>query len=155
MDLQLHLRRSRCIDAFVAIEREITVLQARLCPGHETELLSQKIGRLRAIPASPKFSRKQRTVLHEILPKVEEIVPLRHDLVHGSLSVLIASDITVAAFVNVREAIKIGTTARLFTCDSLDELAARALSLAAKLAAALDKEPAPPVPKADQPPVSN
>lgn len=142
-DLQLHLRRSQCIDAFVAIEFEISIINARLCPGHDSELLSQKIKRLKAVAASSAYSKKQRTTVHEILPEIEELLPLRHDIVHGTLSVLKAPDVTVAAFVNIREVTRLGSTARLFTAGSLEELAQKAKTLAARLRSAAEKPPTP------------
>lgn len=143
-DLQLHLRRSQCIDAFVTIEFEIAVLMAQLCPGHEPEVLAQKIKRLKDLPAGPQYSKKQRANLHEILAQVELILPLRHDIVHGSLSVLKASDVTVAAFVNVREAIRLGSPARLFTDASLELLARDAKAHSARLKGVLAKTPPSP-----------
>jgi hypothetical protein len=147
-DLQLHLRRSQCIDAFVAIELEVSVINTRLCPGHDEELLAQKLKRLKAVPAGPNYSKKQRAAVHELLPEIEEIVRLRNDLVHGILSVLKAPDVTVAAFVNIREATKLGSTARLFTADSLEILALTAKKLAARLRIAMAK-PAHPQPSAE------
>ncbi|WP_225007792.1 hypothetical protein [Novosphingobium percolationis] len=142
-DLQLHLRRSQCIDAFVAIEFEVSAINARLCPGHDSELISQKIKRLKAVAASSNYSKKQRATVHEVLPEIEAILPLRHDLVHGTLSVLKAPDLTIAAFVNIRETTKLGSTARLFTASSLEELAQQAKTLAARLRAAAEKPRTP------------
>lgn len=152
VDLQLHLRRSQCIDAFVAIELEIAVLQSRFCPGYEAEQLSQKIARLKKVPAGPTYSKRQRTALHEVLSEAESVMPLRHDIVHGTLSVLKATDVTVAAFVNVREATRLGATARLFTTASLDELSAMARAVAARLRTALDKDVAAKTGPAPAPP---
>ncbi|MCH7628380.1 MAG: hypothetical protein IH997_06640 [Proteobacteria bacterium] len=142
IDLQFHHRRSLCIDAFVAIEQKIAVINARLCPGHETELFSQKIARLKAIAASPAYSKQQRSAVQSALAEIEVLLPLRHDLVHGSLSIFKSDGVALAAFVNVRETIKLGAMGRLFTAATLDELAAQALSLAAELDLAV-KPPRP------------
>jgi len=133
LDLQLHLERSRCINAFVDVEKALIALTEKLAPGYENELLSPRIKRLRDVPASPAFSKEQRKLLSAALDEAEELSAVRNDMVHGALTVLNDGAKPVAAFVNARQTDTLAPIARLLTVDQLKQIANKAHQLAARL----------------------
>lgn len=139
LDLQLHLERSRCINAFVDVEKVLMALTTKLAPGHENELLSQRIKRLRDIPASPAMSKNQRKLLIAALDESEELSAVRNDIVHGALTVLNDNAKPVAAFINARQTETLAPIARLLTVDQLKQIANKAHLLAARLESVLVK----------------
>ncbi len=132
-DLQLHLYRSQCIDAFVSVEKAIIALCRKLSPGHDGEILSQRTKRLRGVPASSTYSKAQRTQLHAALDELEGLLPIRNDIVHGGLTTFRMDQQQVAAFVNVRNATSIAPSARLFTSEHLQKVIQMTCGLAAQL----------------------
>ncbi len=137
LDLQLHLERSKCINAFVDVEKALIALTGKLCPGHDNELLSQKVNRLRDVAPGPSYSKDQRKQLHAMLGEVETLTPVRNDIVHGSLTVLHDGCSPLAAFINVRHIESFAPTARLLTADQLQRLTEALRTLAGRLDRAL------------------
>jgi len=137
LDLQLHLERSRCINAFVEVEKAVVMLSEKLCPGHNCELLSQKIRRIRDVPASSIYSKEQRKQLHTALDEVETLQPIRNDIVHGALAVLTDGELPHAAFINVRQVDKLAPVARLLTLNQLQDVTKMVCILARRLENAL------------------
>lgn len=132
-DLQLHLYRSQCIDAFVAVEKAIITLCKKLCPGHDGEILSQRTKRLRGLSATSNYSKAQRIQLHAALDELDDLLPIRNDIVHGGLTVVRQDQHHVAVFINVREATSIAPSARLLSRDHLQKVKQAAVRLAAQL----------------------
>ncbi len=139
LDLQLHLERSHCINAFVEVEKALMAVSVKLTAGSENELQAQRIKRLKDVPASPSFSKEQRKQLHAALNDVELLGAVRNDIVHGAMAVLTDGTKPLAAFTNVRQVDSFAPVARLLTTGQLRDISERAQALAARLEALLLK----------------
>lgn len=133
LDLQLHLERSQCINAFVEVEKALGDLAAKLAPGRENELISHRIVRLREVPASPLLSKEQRKQLHMALDDAEALITIRNDIVHGALTILSDGGKPIAAFINVRQTEWLAPLARLLTVDQIRDLSVKANQLAGRI----------------------
>lgn len=138
-DLKLHLERSKCINAFVELEQVLGQIAEVLAKGYENELISQRINRLRDVPASSIFSKEQRKLLHLALAEAERLILIRNDIVHGALTVLIDGKKPIAAFINVRQSDRLAPVARLMTCEQLGEVAEKSRHLCQSLKKAMLK----------------
>lgn len=139
LDLQLHLERSHCINAFVEFEKALSVAAEKLAPGRENELVSQRMVRLRDVPASPQFSKEQRKQLHTALDEAELLILIRNDIVHGALTILNDGSKPIAAFINVRQTEWFAPVARLLTAQQISEVSSKVQELSGRIARALIK----------------
>lgn len=139
LDLQLHLQRSHCINAFVELEKALFDVAEKIAPGRENELISQRIIRLREVPASPQFSKNQRNLLRAALDEAELLITIRNDIVHGALKVLSDGNMPTAAFINVRQAEWLAPVARLMTAAQLEDMSSKVQSLSERLTKAVMK----------------
>lgn len=138
-DLKLHLERSKCINAFVELEQALGQIADVLAKGYENELISQRINRLRDVPASSVFSKEQRKLLHAALDDAERLIVIRNDIVHGALTVLMDGTKPIAAFINVRQSDWFAPVARLLTCEQLGQVAEKSRQLCQSLKKAMTK----------------
>ncbi|MBA4354277.1 MAG: hypothetical protein C0409_06250 [Novosphingobium sp.] len=134
-DLQLHLYRSQCIDAFVTVETAVITICRKISPGADGKTLGQRAKRLREISASPAYSKAQRNQMHAALDELEELLPISNDIVHGVLTIVRLDQQHIAAFTNARDIISIAPSARLLTREQLQKVT----QVTARLASRLDK----------------
>lgn len=128
-----HRERSKCIDAFAAIEEAaIQILELEDIKFGE-ESFGHKLKLLGKIEASSKRSHDRVTRLQTLLKRCADINELRNDIVHSKLQLATLGDDQRACFTNLRECQSGSQTARLFTLEGLRALSAEMLKLADEL----------------------
>jgi hypothetical protein len=125
-----HRERSKCIDAFAAIEEAVIGLLSASDIKFGGEPFGQKLELLRKIKASPKRSKERVAQLQTLLKRCVEINELRNDIVHSKLQLAVIGEDQRACFTNLRDCQSGSQTARLFTLEGLRALSVEVLKLA-------------------------
>lgn len=128
-----HRERSKCIDAFAAIEEVVVTLLDQSDIKFGAESLGHKLDLLRKIKASPQRSKERVAQLHALLKRCEAINELRNDIVHSKLQMALIGEDQRACFTNLRDCQSGSQTARLFTLEGLRALSMEMLKLAEDL----------------------
>lgn len=128
-----HRERSKCIDAFAAIEEAVMRLLTQSGIKFGGEPLGQKLELLSKIKPSPQFSKQRIAQLHTLYSRCVVVNELRNDIVHSRLQLAAIGDDQRACFTNLRECQSGSQTARLFTLEGLRGLSAETLTLAEEL----------------------
>ena len=131
-----HRERSKCIDAFAALEEAAIRILAQEDAKIGEEPFGQRLKVLGKVTASPRRSKDRVAKLQVLLIRCAELNELRNDLVHSRLQVAVIGDDNRACFTNLRECQSGSQTARLFTLEGLRALSADMLKLAEELAQA-------------------
>jgi hypothetical protein len=113
-----HRQRSKCIDAFAALEEAIIGTLLNLQCNSKCESLGLKIEAIRKVCAEKSPQAK----CHSLLDDCERMSSIRNDLVHSRLQVIDQGDRTVAWFANTRELHEHQGNARIFTLQGLLQL---------------------------------
>ncbi len=95
-----HVARSNLIDSFADAEAVIVALLKRSGAKPNGEMLGQKIELLRAAKPSPHYSKSQRAKVSPLLDKLERMLEIRNDIVHGKLQIAEVAGQFSAIFVN-------------------------------------------------------
>jgi len=131
-----HRERSKCIDAFAAIEEAaIRILEHEGIKFGE-ESFGHKLKLMGKIEASPKRSKDRLARMQTLVNRCASINELRNDIVHSKLQLATIGEDQRACFTNLRECQSWSQTARLFTLEGLRALSAEMLALADELAKA-------------------
>jgi hypothetical protein len=125
-----HRERSKCIDAFAAIEEAVVRLLSQSDIKFGGESFGQKLGLLQKIKASPSRSKEKVAQLQILLKRCEAICALRNDIVHSRLQLAVIGEDHRACFSNLRECQSGSQIARLLTLEGLRSLSAEMLKLA-------------------------
>lgn len=128
-----HRERSKCMDAFAAIEEAVIKLLAQSDIKFGGEPFGQKLELLRKIKASPKCSRQRIARILVLQSRCAAFNELRNDIVHSKLQLAEIGNSQQACFTNLRECQSGSQTARLFTLEGLRALSAEMLALAEEL----------------------
>ncbi len=130
-----HKDRSKCIDAFSAVEEAL--LAAILATGGKASAASfgQKLAQLRKAKATPAMSAERLTKLQGLLDDCLAIGEVRNDIVHSVLKLAVIGDDQRACFVNLRSCNSGSQIARLFTLEGLRSLTSEMNDLAQKIRA--------------------
>jgi len=131
-----HRERSKCIDAFAAIEEAAVGLLGQEGIKFGEEPFGQKLKLLGRIKASPKRSKERVAHLQTLLNRCAIINELRNDIVHSRLQMAVIGEDHRACFTNLRECQSGSQTARLFKLEGLRELSLEMLKLADELSRA-------------------
>ena len=146
-----HAERSRCIDAFAAIEEAVISLLRILEIKSGGEPFSHKLEILRKAKPNRQFSDARLLQLTTLLPACVELNALRNDIVHARLQMAEIGGEFRACFTNARECMAGSQTARLFTLEGLVEVQGALTKLAVELNQILinpASSPRPPLPGA-------
>lgn len=127
---QLHLARSRFIDAHALVERAVVDRLWQLGVSASGHFLGNNLESLRKIPADPKYSKASRASLHSALDKLAVLQEARCDIVHGQLNVIEIGSEALACFINCRDLGSTGIMARLVTADQFAEMSKQLVRLA-------------------------
>lgn len=130
---QLHYARSQCIDAFAEVEEAVVALLDLLLCKSSGELFGQKIELLKAAKPSPKFSKQRLTNLQSLLPECSAASLIRNDIVHSRLQLAELDGQYRACFVNAKQCLSGGQSARLFSLEGLHQLHDRLRALSTEL----------------------
>jgi hypothetical protein len=125
-----HRERSKCIDAFAAIEEAVIGLLSHSDIKFGGESFGQKLELLSKIRPSPKRSKERVAQLQTLLKRCGEINGLRNDIVHSKLQLAVIGEDQRACFTNLRDCQMGSQTARLFTLAGLRALSVEMLELA-------------------------
>lgn len=98
-------------------------------------MFSQNIEWLRAIKASPQYSKSRRITAHRLLDDLALLNPIRCDIVHSRLRTVRIDDEICACLINPINDAAPGIMARLVRLDEFDELTQKVLQIARDLAA--------------------
>lgn len=114
-----HRERSKCIDAFAALEEQIIRIQALLGATVNGASFGQKLDALNGAKASPRFAKARVGKLKELLLRCRALADLRNDIVHSRLQLTLIANEQRACFVNTRHCQATNQVARLFTLEGL------------------------------------
>jgi hypothetical protein len=146
-----HRERSKCIDAFAALEEAIIVILTGLAIKSGSETFGQKLELLSKAKANPRISKAKIQALQSMLPRCKALGELRNDIVHSRLQIEQLGEETRACFTNTRHCLSGSQTARLFTLSGLRSVRSEAVDLASELQKILTNpasSPPPPSPAA-------
>lgn len=129
-----HRERSKCIDAFAALETATLKAMDSLEIKFAGESFGQKIGKLGKAKPTPKFSQARLSKLMNLAARLAEANALRNDIIHSRLQVTTLDDGPKAMFVNTRHCLSGSQTARLFSLAGLRDTTKSVGELAAELA---------------------
>jgi hypothetical protein len=129
------LARSRFLDAYVSVEAALCALlrNHEIDPGHRP--MGQKMADLRAIKASPKYSKASRAVVHAALDKLEPLNDIRCDIAHSRLQLSSLDGELTACFVNPQHAGQPTTIARHIRHGEFEQLIKDLVAIAKDLSA--------------------
>lgn len=130
---QLHVARSKFIDAFASIEHAITNLLSQNGVKIGQEMLGQKIELLRNAKPSSRYSKTRRAEIHEQLKELVPYLGIRADIVHGKLNMVELDGHICAFFINSRNINDLSQTCRVIRSDEFESLARQLDRIAAKL----------------------
>lgn len=125
-----HRERSKCIDAFAAIEEAFVRLLSQSDIKFGGESFGQKLKLLQKIKASPSRSKERVAQLQVLLKRCEALCELRNDIVHSKLQLALIGDDHRACFTNLRDCQSGSQTARLLTLEGLRALSVEMIKLA-------------------------
>jgi hypothetical protein len=128
-----HRERSKCIDAFAAVEEAVVTLLGESNIKFGAESFGHKLDLLHKIKASPQRSNDRVKQLHALLKRCEAINELRNDIVHSKLQMALIGEDQRACFTNLRDCQSGSQAARLFTLEGLRKLSLEMLKLADEL----------------------
>ena len=97
---QLHIARSKCIDAFADVELAVVGLLIRAGAKPGAESLGQKMELLRKSKPAPQYSKEKRATTLGLLDELESLTKDRNDIVHGKLAIANIEDNIFACFIN-------------------------------------------------------
>ncbi len=142
-----HNARSNLLDAFADAEAAIVALLKRSGAKPNGEMLGQKIELLRAAKPSPHYSKTQRAKVGPLLDKLEQMLEIRNDIVHGKLQIAEIAGQYSAIFVNTRDARELAPRVRMIGLSAMTRLHHETARLARDLVE-------PPTPPSSPPPPS-
>ena len=117
----LHLARSSFIDAFAAVERSVCArLQSLGAEAHGS--FGQRMEVLRAIEASPRYSKADRGAVHQHLEKLEKLNAVRCDVVHSQLYVVRTDGEIHSCFINPSAREEFCSTARVVSNSQFEAM---------------------------------
>ena len=146
---QLHAARSTLLDAFVDVEVAIVGLLKLSGTKVNGEMLKQKIESLRSVKPSPKYSKKKRAEVTDLLAKLEQLLDIRNDIAHGKLDVGIIAGEAQAVFVNARETSEVAPLARVLSLSAMARLQKEVAGIAKDFATIPTPPSSPPPPSPD------
>lgn len=124
-----HRERSKCIDAFAALEEQIIRIQVLLDMPVNGASFGEKVEALKGVKASPRFAKARVAKLKDLLIRCQEAAELRNDIVHSRLQLAVIADEQRACFANTRHCQAASQVARLFTLEGLRAARTEATSL--------------------------
>lgn len=128
-----HRDRSKCIDAFSAVEEALIGVIAKTGGKIGAESFGQKLAQLRKAKPTATFTQAQIDRLQKLLDGCLAISELRNDIVHSALKLAVIGDDQRACFINLRHCTSGSQTARLFTLQGLRALTADMNDLAREI----------------------
>lgn len=128
-----HRERSQCIDAFAAIEACIAIILTQGGEKCSGEPLGAKLESLRKLKPNPRYSTEQKKIVDDVLTEISSLLPVRADVVHGRLELVLIDGANHVRFTNAVEAAKPFPVTRLLTFEQLRRLTTQAEGLARKL----------------------
>lgn len=133
-DVMLALARSRFLDAFALAEEAVAArLRHMHLPVHA--MLAQNIQALKKCPANPRYSKDCKAKVDQALGSLGVIQPIRCDVVHGPLQLVISEGETVACFANPQRSNEWALQASLISVQQFRELTAQLHKVARNIAA--------------------
>lgn len=130
-----HRERSKCLDAFAALEESVILALAKSGGKSGGEPFGKKIEALKKSKPSPTFTKVAHGAVTKLVADIEPILDLRNDLVHARLQIAKIGEDQRACFINARQCESGTQMARLFSLDSLREVTRKASQIAEKLRA--------------------
>lgn len=125
-----HRERSKCIDAFAALEESLIRLQVALKQPVNGASFGQKLDALQSAKAGPHFAKARLAAMNALLPRCVALNDLRNDIVHARLQLATIGDEQRACFANTRYCMASSQSARLFALDGLRTVRTEAAALA-------------------------
>lgn len=143
-----HVARSRVVDAFGEVEREIVALLQRADAKVLKAPLSQKFAAVRKIEPSPHYARKRRDTVHGALDKLTPLLVRRAEIAHSAMQIvrIIGEQEVRAAFHNPAAQPERGECVLLYRVQDLIDLARDVRALARDLAGEPNPASSPPRP---------
>jgi hypothetical protein len=132
----LHAARSRLIDAFGEVEREIVSILLTSGAKILTAPLSQKIGAVRKVAPNPQYSKSRRDDVHMALDKLGDLLVRRAELAHSPMFFvrIIGDTEERAGFRNPSTQPAFGETMTLYRRQDLIDLTKEVRAIAKELA---------------------
>lgn len=126
---ELHIARSKLVDAYNEADAAVRL---RLCQqgGAAKQLFSQNVEALKAIPASPQYSKADKKRIDHYLRELRDLQAVRCDVVHSSLRSVTLDGRPHALFANVQESATTGLRGLFLTREDLDACAEQLLAIA-------------------------
>lgn len=141
------IARSNFIDAHNKIEEIICKRLLRLDVDKSSSTLTQKIAHLKAVKASPKYSKKERERVGKTLDRFALLNEIRCDIVHSPLRIVCIDRKQTGCFINPRSIGKATRCARLVSLDDFAFLTRELGEIAKDLALeAINPASSPPPP---------
>jgi hypothetical protein len=134
-----HRQRSRCIDAFAAVEAQVIKRlkdHGTKCGG---EPLAQKIVTLAGTPASPFYPASAKKKTDAVLSSLLELLPVRADIVHAPMVLVVIDGVAHARLINAVAACSPYPSCRLLSFDQFRELTRRLEEIAEQFETAHQK----------------
>ena len=143
-----HVARSRVVDAFGDVEREIVALLQRADAKVLKAPLSQKLAAVRKIEPSPRYARKRRDAVHEALDKLTPLLVRRAEIAHSMMQIvrIIGEQEMRAGFRNPAAQPERGECMLLYRVQDLNDLARDVRALARELGGEVTPASSPPQP---------
>ncbi|MCW1381659.1 hypothetical protein OLX02_02365 [Novosphingobium sp. KCTC 2891] len=132
-ETNLHIWRSRTIDAFASIEIRIEGLLSKIDRSGKCDRLGAKIEALRKTSPQGPYSAARKAAVDKVLEQISKLLPLRNDLVHSPMLVRKDAGKSVAVFSNPNALCDFSTVTREFEAPRLQALACKASHLAKEL----------------------
>ena len=130
---QLHIARSKLLNAFVQLEESVVKLLVLSKTSFNGEMLGQRIELLRNAKAGPQFSKQKQADVRKLLIEAGPLLAIRNDIAHGRLQIALIDQETHACFFNARQTSEFDLQARLFSLDQLERLTRKIKGLAKDL----------------------
>jgi hypothetical protein len=131
-----HVARSRLVDAFGEVEREIAKLLQSADAKLLTAPLGQKIASVRKIEPNPRYSKKRRDDVHQALDKLMPLLARRAEIAHSAMQIvrILGEREERAGFRNPATQPERGESVLLYRAQDLVDLASDVRNIARKLA---------------------
>ena len=128
-----HRQRSKCIDAFAAVEEAL--ISAIVATGGKPagDSFGQRLAKLRKASPTSAMSGDRLLKLQGLLDRCLAISEVRNDIVHSELKLASIGDDQRACFINLRYCTSGSQTARLFTLEAMRHLTSEMSQLATEI----------------------
>ena len=143
-----HVARSRVVDAFGEVEREILALLQSTDAKLLKAPMSQKIAALRKVEPSPRYARKRRDAVHASLDELALLLARRAEIAHSVMQIvhIIGEPELRAGFHNPATQAQRGECMLLYRVQDLVDLSRDVRALARELSGPLTPASSPPRP---------